>query len=241
MDVRLSLDASALVKEILPYVQNNNTVLTPHAGEFKRLFGEEPPDSLKQRVSMVEKILDRINSEGVSIEKLELLITSQNFTNFVKAVNPFGIITQDILNYYSGLLAHQILDIFELFKKYLLVILDKPSLSLNGKEPLGKLLNILESKGIDHHFDQFMDADLRNVLGHGWYWFENNEFNYIVDPKLKRTKTKTLGQLFVDMRCVSLLTASFIDNAFPSIVEIKKSDRLGNTFKESSSSKNSVF
>ena len=54
-DVRLSLDASALVKDILPLLSNKNSVVTPHAGEFKRLFGESPPDGTKQRVSVVER------------------------------------------------------------------------------------------------------------------------------------------------------------------------------------------
>ena len=54
-DVRLSLDASALVNGILPILQNQNVVVTPHTGEFKRMFGELPPDSIKERTSTVEK------------------------------------------------------------------------------------------------------------------------------------------------------------------------------------------
>ena len=55
MDVRLSLDASALVSGILPVIRGKNVVLTPHAGEFKRIFGEFPSDSKKERISLVEK------------------------------------------------------------------------------------------------------------------------------------------------------------------------------------------
>ncbi|CAE6501174.1 ADP-dependent (S)-NAD(P)H-hydrate dehydratase [Candidatus Nitrosotenuis uzonensis] len=54
-NVMLSLDASALVKYILPSVSGKKVVLTPHAGEFKRMFGEMPPTATTQRVKMVEK------------------------------------------------------------------------------------------------------------------------------------------------------------------------------------------
>ena len=54
-DVRLSLDASALIPEVLPILANKNVVVTPHAGEFKRLFGEILSDSIPERINLVEQ------------------------------------------------------------------------------------------------------------------------------------------------------------------------------------------
>lgn len=53
--VRISLDASALIPEILSEIRDKNITVTPHAGEFRRLFGEIPSDNIKQRTATVEK------------------------------------------------------------------------------------------------------------------------------------------------------------------------------------------
>ncbi len=49
----LVLDAGALYPEILKYVGGGKVVLTPHAGEFRRLFGVEAPEKLENRVGVV--------------------------------------------------------------------------------------------------------------------------------------------------------------------------------------------
>jgi ADP-dependent NAD(P)H-hydrate dehydratase len=54
-DVRLSLDASALIGAILPMISGKNVVLTPHAGEFQRLFGVLPSNKIKERITLVER------------------------------------------------------------------------------------------------------------------------------------------------------------------------------------------
>lgn len=54
-DVRLSLDASALVGYIVPFITEKNVVVTPHAGEFKKMFGVSAGNSVKERVATVEK------------------------------------------------------------------------------------------------------------------------------------------------------------------------------------------
>ena len=54
-NVRVSLDASSLVKEILPIIEGQNVVAIPHSGEFKRIFGESPDTEINSRISTCEK------------------------------------------------------------------------------------------------------------------------------------------------------------------------------------------
>jgi ADP-dependent NAD(P)H-hydrate dehydratase len=54
-DSNLVIDAGALLPEILPSISNNETIVTPHAGEFKRLFGDSPTSKLSEQVELVSR------------------------------------------------------------------------------------------------------------------------------------------------------------------------------------------
>lgn len=53
--LRLVLDATALQPYILNVVAGRDVVVTPHAGEFLRLFGVRPSDVLEERCKMVKE------------------------------------------------------------------------------------------------------------------------------------------------------------------------------------------
>jgi len=52
-NVGIVLDATALFRDVLLHVAGRKCVLTPHAGEFKRLYGSEPGSTLEERVNNV--------------------------------------------------------------------------------------------------------------------------------------------------------------------------------------------
>lgn len=84
-DVRLSLDASSLIPEVLGLLPNSNCVLTPHTGEFKRLFGTMPPASIKERTKIVEKFA-KANSVTILL-KGPTDIISNGTTTFLNPKN----------------------------------------------------------------------------------------------------------------------------------------------------------
>jgi len=53
---KLVLDASALIPQVLPEIMETETIITPHPGEFKRIFNEDVGSNEKDIISMVSKM-----------------------------------------------------------------------------------------------------------------------------------------------------------------------------------------
>jgi len=56
---RLVLDASALIPRIITEITETDTIITPHAGEFKRIFNEEVGINKSEIVSSVSRMATR--------------------------------------------------------------------------------------------------------------------------------------------------------------------------------------
>jgi NAD(P)H-hydrate epimerase len=53
---RLLLDACALIPQVLAEIANTGSIVTPHAGEYKRLFGRDPGTSKDEMTSSVRRL-----------------------------------------------------------------------------------------------------------------------------------------------------------------------------------------
>jgi NAD(P)H-hydrate epimerase len=52
---KILLDASALIPQVLGEIANTGGIVTPHAGEYKRLFGSDPGASRDEMISTVRR------------------------------------------------------------------------------------------------------------------------------------------------------------------------------------------
>lgn len=104
-----------------------------------------------------------------------------------------------------------------------MIVLDKKGLSLNGKEPLGKILTKLKQKKVENRLVECLDLDLRNAIGHGWYWVDKNKFYYTVDPTLLRAKSLSIVEFLMKVRESFLLTYCFMNTAFDRVKQIRDS------------------
>lgn len=53
---KLVLDASSLIPEILPTIQDTHTIITPHGGEFIRIFQEQLSNNINDQASKVKSL-----------------------------------------------------------------------------------------------------------------------------------------------------------------------------------------
>ena len=102
-NVRISLDASSLVKEILPIIEGQNVIVTPHSGEFKRLFGVPIENETNSRITSCEKFAKK-HSISILLKGQDDIITNGDTTYTNSTLTPCMTVggTGDVL---SGLTA----------------------------------------------------------------------------------------------------------------------------------------
>ena len=72
---KLLLDASALVPEVLEVISGTNTIITPHPGEYKRIFEEKVGINQNEQISNICRLS---NKYGITI-------VLKGFTNFISS------------------------------------------------------------------------------------------------------------------------------------------------------------
>lgn len=100
---RILLDASALIPQVLGEISNTGTIVTPHSGEYKRLFGIDPGTTKEEMTSNAHSVAKK-HGITIALKGWLNIITDGNQIATVKRSTPAMTVggTGDVL---SGLAA----------------------------------------------------------------------------------------------------------------------------------------
>jgi NAD(P)H-hydrate epimerase len=104
---KILLDASALIPQILGEISNSGNIVTPHVGEYKRLFGREPGSIKEEMTSNVRKLAKEYGIT-VALKGWLNVISDGDQTAIIKRTTPAMTVggTGDVLSgIAAGLLA----------------------------------------------------------------------------------------------------------------------------------------
>lgn len=73
LGLKLVLDAGALYPEIVNYVKKSNSIITPHAGEFYRIFNIKLNDDLEDRIKNISSIASEYGLTILQKGKIDII------------------------------------------------------------------------------------------------------------------------------------------------------------------------
>jgi ADP-dependent NAD(P)H-hydrate dehydratase len=85
---KLILDASALIPDILEPITGSNAIITPHAGEYKRVFGESPGQNEEDIISNVASMAKKYRITIILKGWVNIVANSESEVASVKRATP---------------------------------------------------------------------------------------------------------------------------------------------------------
>ena len=154
----------------------------------------------------IDEISKRNNSTMHISEMKYMILTDEGFfEKYKKFWVPFDVTEFDLYNDFIQQGATYILGLFEMFKKFLLMILDTKKLKINEKSPLGKILYaISKTPNFEkNELENLFMLEVRNIIAHDNWYFEEKNFCYKENGVIKKLNLDEFVQLIVDVTDVT--------------------------------------
>lgn len=200
-----------------------NFIDSLHAKNFLRLQFDSSDEH-------ITKILLRLTSTNESFVKLfDTVSKLDRFPPFATAMNEFGFKEEDIMKIFMGLFAHVMFEEFEFLKTIMLMITEKKQYGIDkngrpkaitGNETLGQILYKYDEIISDNRIQDNLNNDLRNVLGHGKWWIQNNKFCF--ENKRGVLEQYDLPQLLREAIHLSTFLMCFYNKGLARATQIKR-------------------
>ncbi|MCH7969280.1 MAG: hypothetical protein IH841_08580 [Thaumarchaeota archaeon] len=149
-----------------------------------------------------DKIFERNNSTmHISEMKYMIFTDVEFFKKYKKFWLPFDVNEFDLYNDFIQQGASYVLGLFELLKRFLLMILDVKKLQINEKSTLGNIIfKISKETNLNkNELEDLLMLKIRNIIAHDSWYFEEKNFCYEEDGITKKLTLEDFVQLIVNV------------------------------------------
>ena len=149
-----------------------------------------------------DKIFERNNSTmHISEMKYMIFTDVEFFKKYKKFWLPFDVNEFDLYNDFIQQGASYVLWLFELLKRFLLMILDVKKLQINEKSTLGNIIfKISKETNLNkNELEDLLMLKIRNIIAHDSWYFEEKNFCYEEDGITKKLTLEDFVQLIVNV------------------------------------------
>lgn len=172
----MSQNITQIINQLFSHLEQLNAVIYRHPSTFSSDFKE---------------ISGKVKEENLTFHKIDKIFADQNKLKlFLQNMNSFGLTEPDVMRWYSHFMVEYALAYIEYCRRYFLEMLDH-NRQIGGRRisfntPIGTLLTAIENQFNFPDVQQLFPRQLRNVLGHASWWWDNGEFVFRQNGVLHR-------------------------------------------------------